>query len=407
MELAQGLQDAFHILEEERVRPTLNYRYVATEWPVSMKWEEYTLKPQGYTPAMAAITGLGRMRGKRPREVEENPNAFKFDSVNFTLLLTIMNQLAPENRLAFITGISKPMLKAAPVNRSGPQLIFPQWNHQTSSLSLVAEFCIRTGHAQALLDETYQLKMPSAGVAIMLMEIEEIIALNYNLFSRAEIDNLPKALAHLREIADLQTWSSRTQGGKTTATNPHYRQGYSSEGSEIVKSIDGITQECNQAWYFYLKGVLQQNTNLEIENDRIQVEGFLSKLGFSNTMIETLNEAESDYKSTATPFELKNCLGHLRSFLEHLHREAVKSIARAAGDTVKDRWGDAVLYLRQQNYFTQQHEAFVTSVFTLLSDESVHPLTAEREYARLLRNVVIEYGVMFLTALDKRGVKIH
>ena len=91
------------------------------------------------------------------------------------------------------------------------------------------------------------------------------------------------------------------QGGKTIASNPHYRQGYSSEGSEIVKAIDGITQECNQARYFYLKGVLQQSTNLEIENDRIQLEGFLSKLGFSNTMIETLNEAESDYKSTATP----------------------------------------------------------------------------------------------------------
>jgi hypothetical protein len=31
---------------------------------------------------------------------------------------------------------------------------------------------------------------------------------------------------------------------------------------------------------------------------------------------------------------------------------------------------------------------------------------ADREYARLLRNVVIEYGVMFLTVLDKRGVTI-
>jgi hypothetical protein len=41
-----------------------------------------------------------------------------------------------------------------------------------------------------------------------------------------------------------------------------------------------------------------------------------------------------------------------------------------------------------------------------MSDTSVHPLAAEREYARLLRNVVIEYGVMFLTILDKNGVRI-
>ncbi len=123
-------------------------------------------------------------------------------------------------------------------------------------------------------------------------------------------------------------------------------------------------------------------------------------------MVKTLNAAESDYKATATAFELKNCLGHLRSFLEHLHREVTKSIAKTAGDVVTDRWGEAILYLRQQNYFTRQHEAFVASLYTLLSDESVHPLTAEREYARLLRNVVIEYGVMFLTVLDKRGFKV-
>jgi len=65
-----------------------------------------------------------------------------------------------------------------------------------------------------------------------------------------------------------------------------------------------------------------------------------------------------------------------------------------------------MIYLRQKQCFTKQHESFVASLYTLLSDESVHPLTADREYARLLRNVVIEYGVMFLTVLDKRGVKI-
>jgi hypothetical protein len=155
-----------------------------------------------------------------------------------------------------------------------------------------------------------------------------------------------------------------------------------------------------------LKGALQELPNLEIESDKLKVEGFLIKLGFSADMVKALDAAESDYKSTASAFELKNCLGHLRSFLEHLHREAAKSIAAAAGQTVIDRWGDATLYLRQQGYFTKQHETFVTSLYTLLSDESVHPLTAEREYARLMRNVVIEYGVMFLIMLDKRGVKI-
>jgi hypothetical protein len=122
-------------------------------------------------------------------------------------------------------------------------------------------------------------------------------------------------------------------------------------------------------------------------------------------MVGALNAAEVEYKSGSNQFELKNCLGHLRSFLEHLHRESVESIAAAAGDAVEDRWGRTTLYLRTQDLITQQHENFVTSLYALLSGESVHPLGAAPEYARLLRNVVIEYGVMFLSVLDKRGAQ--
>jgi hypothetical protein len=93
MELAQALQNAFHILEEERVRPTLNYQFVTTEWPGVHEVRRIWLKPQGYTPAMAAIIGLGQMRGKRPREVEEDPKAFRFESVNFTLLVLPLEYL--------------------------------------------------------------------------------------------------------------------------------------------------------------------------------------------------------------------------------------------------------------------------------------------------------------------------
>jgi hypothetical protein len=41
-----------------------------------------------------------------------------------------------------------------------------------------------------------------------------------------------------------------------------------------------------------------------------------------------------------------------------------------------------------------------------LSDEGVHPITAEKEYARLARNVVIEYALLFLRRLEKRGPKL-
>ena len=172
------------------------------------------MRPQGYTPSMAAAMGLTRMRTRRPREVEENPRLFVFESVNFNLLLTILGQVAPESRTAFIAGLLKPMLATVPTNAG--QSTFPSWRHETSSLSLLAEFCIRNGYVQALLDATLELKMPSAGVAVMLMEIEEMISLNFNIFSRAQIDNLPRALAHLRH-GDLRVHASLPKSSGRTA----------------------------------------------------------------------------------------------------------------------------------------------------------------------------------------------
>jgi hypothetical protein len=213
---------------------------------------------------------------------------------------------------------------------------------------------------------------------------------------------IPAALDNLYKVAELQTYKTKGPRGGKQVTNPHYRGGLEATGREIIGAIDGIREECRKALFYYLRDGLKQRPNLQIEADKKIVVDYLTKLGFGTEMVGALNAAEVEYKSASNQFELKNCLGHLRSFLEHLHRESVKSIA-AAGDTVEDRWGRTTLYLRTQDLITQQHENFVTSLYTLLSDESVHPLGAAPEYARLLRNVVIEYGVMFLSVLDRRG----
>ncbi|MFL6390212.1 MAG: hypothetical protein ACJ71U_22245 [Terriglobales bacterium] len=386
MKVSEALEKATRILEEEQVQPTLNYRYASPGWE-----------------ALAALKDLPTDRNQRPRRVYENPKLYSFESSNFNLLLKVFSQVGDADRASFVSSIlefvRKP-IRAAVGHR------FPSFKGNTSALALLAEFCIRTGHLKELLAATAEPKLPTVSLAVMMKQMEEMIALNFNLFSDSDLVSIPAGLAHLREIAYQQTWSSRGPRGGPIEKNPNYRQSFSDAGEEIVAAIDAIREECRKARYWYLKGELQELPNLEIESDKLKVEGFLVKLGFSDQMVKALNAAESDYKSTASAFELKNCLGHLRSFLEHLHRESAKSIAAAAGDMVVDRWGDATLYLRQQTFFTKQHETFITALYTLLSDESVHPLTADREYARLLRNVVIEYGVMFLTMLDKRGVKI-
>ncbi len=387
MNLNEAIEKASRILEEEQVQPTLGYRQVGTL-------------------ATATQTGLATERKQRPRQVHEDPKVYVFESTNFNLLVKIFSQVSEADRSSFVSALLKYVRKPIEAHFQKYGSSFPSFLGRTSALALLAEFYIRTGYLKELLAATAEPKMPTEGLAIMLQEIEEMIALNFNLFSDSELSSMPSDIAQLRQIADRQTYSARGPRNRPMKDNPHYRQGFEKVGQEIVAAIDGITEECRKARYWYLKGALQELPNLEIESDKLKVEGFLVKLGFNINMVKSLNAAESDYKSAASAFELKNCLGHLRSFLEHLHRESVKSIAATIGQTVVDKWGDATLFLRQRGYFTKQHESFVASLYILLSDESVHPLTTDREYARLLRNVVIEYGVMFLTMLDKQGVKI-
>ena len=392
MHLNEAMKKASQILEEEQTQPTISYNYKGP------------IEAPGWTVATGNLILANERRG-RPRPVHEDPKLYEFKSTNFDLLVKIFSQVAEVDRPEFLSQLLEWVRKARPAQVLRA-VYFPIYQGCTSALALLAEFCVRTGHLKELLEATTVLTLPMASLVIMLMEIEEMIALNFNLFSDSELESIPTALNHQRGIAVLQTFAARGEVGKPMKPNPHYVRGFEAAGKEIVAAIDGIREECRKARYFYLKGALQELPNLEIESDKLKVEGFLVKLGFSKDMVRALDAAENDYKATATTFELKNCLGHLRSFLEHLHREAAKSVVAKVGATVPDTWGDATLYLRQQGYFTLQHERFSASLYTLLSDESVHPLTTDREYARLLRNVVIEYGVMFLTVLDKRGVKI-
>jgi hypothetical protein len=94
-------------------------------------------------------------------------------------------------------------------------------------------------------------------------------------------------------------------------------------------------------------------------------------------------------------------MSHLRSFLEGLHKEACVIVYTRRGCALPTGWGKAVAYLAKEAVITKSEEEFVTSLYKLISDVGVHPLVAEKEHARLMRNMNIEYGLLFLARLNK------
>lgn len=405
MDLQSALKQARLILEQEKREPTLGYSYTSDKWPINV---HFSLNAQaGKNLFLAGIYALTSMRKTRPRDVWEDPNLWKFSSRNYDLVTLILNQLDSLRKEEFLGILIEEELQR-PHHLGSGRSRFPSWNGDTSALPLLAEVCVRNESFDTLLAKLYPAEMPNANVAVMLIQLEETLSLNFNVFTENDLEQMPKKLSRLYDVAERQTWSERYMRGArgVKEQNPHYRIGWSDVGKEIVNAINALLIGCKKGQYLYLEGALRQSPNFDIENDKAKVESFLVKLGFSKEMVGALNAAETEYKSTATVFELKNCFGHLRSFLEFLHRESAYAITKASGETVAGKWGAVTVYLRDKGLFTTQHEAFAISLYTLMSDTSVHPLAAEREYARLLRNVVIEYGMMFLTILDKNGIKI-
>lgn len=404
MQLEEAKEAATRILNEERVRPTIGY-YDNFDNLAGRVGED---RATAIFEALRRLTrpNLTALRVEYPRIVSEFPETYAFRGTNYNLLLAVFRQLVEDQRPEFIDYLWSFVRRGGFTESNSEMSHYPNFQRKISDLPLVAEFCIRTGHLKEVIAATQQVKMPTVALALMMMELEELVGLNFNVLTQQELTALYESLKPLREVAQVQTYSARGNIGKMVP-NPKYRNGYEKQGNQIVRSIDGLAAECEQASYFYLKGILlQEKPNLETEADKAQVVTFLDALGFKPVLKQAIEEAEKEYRDATNVFHLKNCLGHLRSFLEHLHRESAKAIAAAANETVVDRWGDATLYLRNKGIFTKQHEAFVATLYTLISDTSVHPLGTDREYARLLRNVVIEYGVMFLSTMAKNGIKV-
>jgi hypothetical protein len=156
----------------------------------------------------------------------------------------------------------------------------------------------------------------------------------------------------------VQTYNARGPRGGKQVPNPHYKAVFEKVGRERVNAFLGITEECRTAVFYCVREGLHKRPNLEVESDKKTVDGYLTKLGFGADMAGDLNAAETEYRRANNQFEQKSSLGHLRSFLGHLHRESAKPIAASAGDVLEDKWGSTTLYLRARGCFTKQHESF-------------------------------------------------
>src|ERR1019366_32805 len=103
-----------------------------------------------------------------------------------------------------------------------------------------------------------------------------------------------------------------------------------------------------------------------IQTDRDQVGSFLQRLGFSRVLIASLEQAERSYREATNAFEYKECMSHLRSFLEDMHKEACVLVHSRRGGILPTTWGNSIAYLTKETLLTKSEEEFVTSLYRLV-----------------------------------------
>jgi hypothetical protein len=387
MELRDAIDKANQILDEERSSPTVQY---------SLRLQAIkTDGPLGEALGLLTVAGepriLQNIRSQRPRQIEEDPRKWEFRSVNYDLLCALLSQVPEDSRAAFLAAVLA-RLNSKPGCSKSKKSIDPTWNGWVSEFPLVAEFCVRNGAKDLFLQALSGVDL-DVGHAVLLRHIEDMIALNFHVFAESDYRVLTKAITSTGYTArrQLKVYMDKGVPGKEGVI--FYK--------EVVGGTEGIREECRKARFLYLKGALSEGLNLEVNQDKAAVESFLKTQGFSEALVECLNYVDRIYQSASSGFEFKTCMDHLRSFMETLHSEGLTKFQIGTVVPTGQKWGEVLKHLRQQGVLSKAEEGYVSALFTLLSDEGVHPIIAEKEYARLARNVVIEYALLFLRKLDK------
>lgn len=227
MQLSDAQASARQVLDAERHSPTTNYMS-ATPFANELAMMVSPLNPNLH-----------------PKPISENPGALKLQGRNYALLESFYEEIQPSERDLFLASLRQRISIRGSFEDNGREVLGAgKTNRTNSELPLIAEFLVRhgdTGRFISALDEA-PLR---PGLTRLLSHIELMIALDYQLFSDEEYDNLGRFVANtivkLREL--------RNQGRISDVTESNYRFHVCEEGPILCEAI---SQQCKRAKYLRL-----------------------------------------------------------------------------------------------------------------------------------------------------------
>jgi hypothetical protein len=241
MTLTEAQQNANQILDAERTASTTNYM---------------SPTPFANQAAMAA-SALGQ-RGWHPRPVSENPGYYYLQSRNYELLKSFFEEITPSEGPLFLAKLRQRISDPNPFKVVGQDVLGAgKTNRTNSELPLVAEFLVRHGDAGGFLRALPNAPLRPA-LTRLLLHVEEMIALDYRLFSDEEYEDLRRFVSDTER--KLEELSRQPRISDTLESN--YRYYVCEEGPTLCESI---AEQCQKAKYLRLAAHTALRTSGRLE----------------------------------------------------------------------------------------------------------------------------------------------
>jgi hypothetical protein len=227
MQLPKAQASARQVLDAERHFPTTTYTTV-TPFANELAMMVSPLNPHLH-----------------PKPISEKPGALKLQSRNYDLLESFYEEIQPNERDLFLASLRQRIEIRDSFEDSGREVLGAGKTSRTNSeLPLIAEFLVRHGDARSFISTLDDAPL-RPGLTRLLSHIEQMIALDYRLFSDEEYDSLDRfaagAIAKLKEL--------RNQGRLSDVTESNYRFHVCEEGPILCRAI---SQQCKDAKYLRL-----------------------------------------------------------------------------------------------------------------------------------------------------------
>jgi len=148
-----------------------------------------------------------------------------------------------------------------------------------------------------------------------------------------------------------------------------------------------------------------EGINLEILDDHKKVIEKMERFGFDASLGEFLIKAESYcWDTSKDKFDWSAIIGSLREF----SRNFVDNVAERIKEKTKEDFpkelptpiGNKRLYIKK-HLSLEDEDKLYDSIVDIINSKGSHKLITEKEYFRLVKNMIIEISMIILTKLEK------